>query len=124
MAPSGHKTRQLSHVSPIVKSGVLKTRAGHGSVSGAITTRNEEPFMRRWIAVTTLLVIGIAASAGLAQGTPPQVEAALADLNQRLGTNLTLNSQQMLWTWAENVYTDTSLGCPQPGQAYAEVITR
>lgn len=80
--------------------------------------------MRRWIAVTTLLVIGIAASAGLAQGTPPQVEAALADLNQRLGTNLTLNSQQMLWTWAENVYTDTSLGCPQPGQAYAEVITR
>lgn len=75
--------------------------------------------MRRWLLL--LLVMPLAA---LAQDAPlAQIEAALAELNARLGASLTLETVDN-WTWDEEDFSDTSLGCPQPDQMYAQVITR
>lgn len=55
-------------------------------------------------------------------GAPTAVQDALAMLNQELGTNLTLSTIE--WTWSEEAFSDASLGCPQEGMMYAQVITR
>jgi hypothetical protein len=53
-------------------------------------------------------------------GLQPIIEQALADLAKRLGippSDIVVVSA-VLVTWP-----DTSLGCPQPGMAYAQVLT-
>jgi WD40 repeat protein len=56
-----------------------------------------------------------------AQGAPDQINTALAALNQKLGTSLTLND--VVWSWEQIDAGDTSLGCPSPGESYAQVVT-
>jgi WD40 repeat protein len=56
-----------------------------------------------------------------AQGAPDQINTALAALNQKLGTSLTLND--VVWSWEQFDAGDTSLGCPIPGETYAQVVT-
>ncbi len=58
-----------------------------------------------------LLAITVAA-----QGAPEAINVALADLNARLGTAYTLNDFN--WSWEQQTYEDTSLGCPAEGQTY------
>ena len=74
--------------------------------------------MKRLIWVLILLVLPL----GIASAQPPSINTALADLNTRLGTTLTLD-QLDDWGWAENIYNDASLDCPQEGQSYAQVVT-
>ena len=50
-----------------------------------------------------------------AQGAPEPIQDALAAFNQRLGTNLTLND--FFWTWEQQTFPDSQLGCPQPGES-------
>ena len=57
-----------------------------------------------------------------AQGAPDQINAAVADLAQRLGISLTLDNLDD-WRWAQEDFGDTSLGCPQPDVGYAQVVT-
>lgn len=71
-----------------------------------------------WIA---LLLLSAGVSGVFAQGAPVQVEDALAAFNQQVGLNLTLND--FYWEWSQEEYPDTSLGCPQSGQSYAQVVT-
>ncbi|MBI2866075.1 MAG: hypothetical protein HYX99_01770 [Chloroflexi bacterium] len=53
-------------------------------------------------------------------GSSDQVVIAMADLARRLGISAT----QVSLAGVEAVdWPDTSLGCPQPGMAYAQVIT-
>ncbi len=56
-----------------------------------------------------------------AQGAPEQINTALAALNQKLGTSLTLND--VGWSWELFDAGDASLGCPTPGESYAQVVT-
>lgn len=79
---------------------------------------------KRFIAALVLLVIAIgSAGPGFAQGTTPQaVYDALDDLSRRAGRTLTLNNLAS-WEWTQNSYPDTSLGCPQAGQTYTQVVT-
>lgn len=70
---------------------------------------------------TALILIGLLftlAGGVLAQGAPEPINDALADLNARLGRSLTLNDFN--WTWEQQTFSDTSLGCPQEGQTYAQ----
>lgn len=76
--------------------------------------------MRRLLFCFVLLLMLVPALAA-AQDFPPQVQKALDDLNQRLGLELTLSDFN--WRFSKNVYDDASLGCPQPGIAYAQVLT-
>lgn len=69
----------------------------------------------------TLLLLSM--TAVFAQEPPPEIDAAITDLSERLGEELTLESFAN-WTWAEEVYGDASMGCPKEGQMYAQVVTR
>jgi WD40 repeat protein len=70
-----------------------------------------------------LLALVYPIATGYAQGTPPdEIYTALADLSARAGQNLTL-SDLSSWSWTQTNYPDSSLGCPQPGLAYLQVVT-
>lgn len=59
-----------------------------------------------------------------AQGVPAQIDAALADLSNRVGQTVTLSNNTLSnWQWAQEEFSDAGLGCPQPGNTYAQVIT-
>lgn len=60
----------------------------------------------------SVILTGLNASAA-AQGAPDAIQDALAAFNQQLGTNLTLND--FFWTWEQQTFPDSQLGCPQPG---------
>jgi hypothetical protein len=60
--------------------------------------------------------------ASRAQTPPAQINDALADLSARAGRTITLAAMDS-WNWTQTNYPDTSLGCPQPGQTYAQVLT-
>lgn len=76
---------------------------------------------RLLFAVIVLLSLPLTLSS--AQDLPPEIDLALADLNQSLGTDLALD-QLAFWSWEEDFYPDTSLGCPSPDVMYAQVLTR
>lgn len=71
--------------------------------------------------LVALLVTGLASRA---QGDPPTdlINRALADLSSRAGITITLNDLNS-WRWTQSNYPDTSLGCPQAGIGYAQVLT-
>lgn len=79
--------------------------------------------IRRLSVILFLLVTLLGAFTVFAQTTPTEVEAALADLNARLGTAYAITDVDN-WTWAEQQFSDASLGCPQPDAMYAQVLTR
>jgi hypothetical protein len=71
----------------------------------------------------TVLAFVYPITTGYAQGTPPdQIYTALADLSARAGRSLTL-ADLTSWSWSQTNYPDSSLGCPQPGVGYLQVIT-
>src|SRR5260221_3144114 len=58
-----------------------------------------------------------------AQGGPTSIiDAAYADLSQKLGKPLTRGGDSS-YTWEEDVFGDSSLGCPQPGKTYTQAVT-
>ncbi len=74
-----------------------------------------------FLVLVALLVAGVVSHA---QGSPPTdlINRALADLGTRAGRTVTLNDLSS-WRWTQTNYPDTSLGCPQAGQSYAQVLT-
>lgn len=74
----------------------------------------------RYLFVSVLAFVGIGTA--LAQDAPTQLDAALADLSQRVGLTVTVNDLDG-WTWSQENYPDASLGCPQPDEMYAQVLT-
>lgn len=75
--------------------------------------------IKRLFLVVMLVVLGTMSI--MAQGAPDPINDALAALNAQLGTNYTLND--IGWYWEQENYPDTSLGCPQEGQVYAQQLT-
>ncbi|QPC84694.1 LysM peptidoglycan-binding domain-containing protein [Phototrophicus methaneseepsis] len=77
----------------------------------------------RLLLLSLMLVLTVPA---LAQETdlsaPDQIQYALDDLSTRTGQTVTLTTITS-YTWQERQYSDSSLGCPQPGEMYAQVIT-
>jgi hypothetical protein len=57
-----------------------------------------------------------------AQQTPPEpINQALANLSGLVNQNVTLND--VFWSFEQIQFPDTSLGCPQPGVMYSQVVT-
>jgi hypothetical protein len=90
-------------------------------------------FKTRLIALAGIAMLVILAPLAFAQeatptalfdetGVPIQFENVLADLSTRLGTTVTRQNISG-FTWAEEVFSDASLGCPQEGQSYAQAVT-
>lgn len=78
----------------------------------------------RWLLPFILIFAfaGGAAAQTTGQDIPQVVNQAVADLSGRVGVQLTLNDIWQ-WQWSGDVYPDASMGCPQPGQTYAQVMT-
>src|SRR5688572_30382726 len=70
--------------------------------------------MRKRLVSILLFMLLIPAAWAMAQAEPPPVLKALADLNRRLGVQLTLIDFN--WRWSQDIYPDSSLGCLLPGQ--------
>ncbi|MBN1284373.1 MAG: SH3 domain-containing protein [Anaerolineae bacterium] len=69
-----------------------------------------------------VLVLLTMTGAALAQDVPDAVNDALADLSRRKGATIQLDDLAN-WTWEQRFFADASLGCPAPGQVYAQVRT-
>jgi len=76
----------------------------------------------RLLGLMSILLLSIVAAS--AQGAPAEIDAALADLSNRVGTTITLSNQTLSnWSWEQTTFNDASLGCPQEGELAAQVIT-
>lgn len=73
------------------------------------------------LAFLTLLLVGNI-NAQDTSNIPPEIDAAMRDLSERTGDTITFQTLSS-FTWEARQYSDTSLGCPQPDQTYAQVIT-
>lgn len=82
--------------------------------------------MRSMIALLCVPLLLLVFLPVAAQETPPPdaIQAALADLNEQVGAELTLENPALEWSWSEETFGDTSLGCPQPDMMYAQVLTQ
>ena len=78
--------------------------------------------MKRGIVVSCVLILSLV-SLLQAQEAPPALDLALEHLSEEVGATVAM-ANIGAWTWAENVYSDTSMGCPQPGEAYSAEQTR
>ncbi|HML22120.1 MAG TPA: hypothetical protein PKD09_10740 [Aggregatilinea sp.] len=75
------------------------------------------------IALLLALVVSLPVAQVLAQGDEQQaVEQALSDLNEQLGESVALDALDS-YSWTATDFGDTSLGCPQEGQMYSQVVT-
>jgi hypothetical protein len=74
------------------------------------------------VLVFLLVLLLTVTATTLAQDAPQQINIALADLSQRVGRQVSLHDLWQ-WRWEGRVFPDTSLGCPQPGETYAQVAT-
>lgn len=74
--------------------------------------------MMRRLFVLVLLCLLLIPAATSAQSLDPRVQAAISDLSQRLGLALTIDDFAT-WSYAENRYPDTSLGCAAAAGAVA-----
>ncbi len=64
----------------------------------------------RLLLILLLIVLPLSASRAQ-QDVPPQLALALASLSTRLGVPLTVSDLDS-WTFQQNIYTDTAMGCP------------
>ncbi len=80
---------------------------------------------RQWLALCMLLTLALSATTGYAQddNIDALLDTALEYLSAQLDTPTT-RADLSRWTWQEDFWPDTSLGCPQPDQVYAQVTTR
>ncbi|MCU0497894.1 MAG: hypothetical protein MUF87_11125 [Anaerolineae bacterium] len=60
---------------------------------------------------------------GTPANVPSQIGAALSALGTEVGTAIELSSLER-YVYEEQVFNDSSLGCPQEGQSYAQATTR
>ena len=83
--------------------------------------------MKRFALVLLVFALLIPGLAALAQDGGDNVDAlvdvAIGQLGEQLGLTLT-RSDFARWTWQEKFFDDASMGCPQPDQVYAQVLTR
>lgn len=75
--------------------------------------------MRKLLVIPILLLLAFTAAA---QAVPEQIDLAVGNLAQRLNENITLDDLTS-YTFEQQVFADTSLGCPQEGEVYAQVQT-
>ena len=79
--------------------------------------------MSRWLRAFSVMVVALGVGQlALAQTGPSQIDFALQDLSNRAGQPVTIEDLDG-WQWSQINYPDSSLGCPQPGQVYSQVIS-
>lgn len=66
-----------------------------------------------WTTVRKLLAVCLllAGAQSLGQAAPTQINAALLDLSERLGTSIGIDNLAQ-WRWQQTTFADSALGCP------------
>jgi hypothetical protein len=72
--------------------------------------------------IMAIALLGMIAGLAHSQGAPDQINTALNDLSAQVGRPVALGDLAN-WTWSQENFPDSSLGCPQPDMMYAQVIT-
>lgn len=87
--------------------------------------------MKRLLLLAVVLTLGLAllppATPSTAQSNPvveERIDLVMDHLTQWLGFQQPITRNSHLWRWSQNVYNDTSLGCPAPNQTYTQVTQR
>lgn len=78
--------------------------------------------MARRILLGLLLITVSAPVLFVAAQAPEPINAALRDLSSRVGRTVNL-ADLTNWSYVQSSFPDASLGCPQPGLSYAQVVT-
>lgn len=81
--------------------------------------------LKRLILLSVLFtgtVLVLVAQGDVPQDVPDEIEFVLANLSQSLREDISLDDLTT-YEWQRQEFADTSLGCPQPGQAYTQVMT-
>ena len=79
--------------------------------------------MSRWLRAFVVMIVALGISqVALAQTSPSQLEFALQALSNQVGQPITVEDLDG-WQWSQTNYPDSSLGCPQPGEVYTQVVT-
>lgn len=79
--------------------------------------------MPRWIRTLVVILLALGATqVAVAQTSPTQLEFALEALGTRVGEPVAVEDLDG-WQWSQSNYPDTSLGCPQPGEVYNQVVS-
>jgi hypothetical protein len=79
-------------------------------------------FRRLLLVVFCCFCLVPALTVGAQNNPPPQLTNALADLSAQVGKTVTLADLQN-WTFDQQNFPDSSLGCPKPGLAYSQIVT-
>lgn len=74
---------------------------------------------KRWLIILGIVLTVVPV---MAQNAPDPINAALSDLSTRVNRSVTL-AQVESWNYQQSIYPSPALGCPQPGLAYADVVT-
>lgn len=69
-----------------------------------------------------LLILMLPVSVWAQEATPPEIQVAFDALEAQTGDPITFETLTRYY-WEARDFADASLGCPRPGQMYAEVIT-
>lgn len=76
------------------------------------------------IALLTMFALPMVVSHGQTAPEPTAIiDAAYADLSKQVGKNVARGGDTT-FSWEEDTFGDASLGCPQPGKMYAQVVVR
>jgi WD40 repeat protein len=78
--------------------------------------------MARRILLGLLLITLLAPALAVVAQAPEPINAALRDLSSRAGRTVNLTDLTN-WSYVQSNFPDASLGCPQPGLSYAQVVT-
>jgi hypothetical protein len=92
----------------------------HISIIERITMNNR--LMLIGLICFTFIAIFVTGSVLAQQAAPDQIQAALVDLSAQVSGEVNLDDLAS-YTYAEQQFSDASLGCPAPDQTYAQVIT-
>lgn len=80
--------------------------------------------MTIWRRYCVVLLLFLSSVTIYGQGVPSQIDAALADLSNRVGQAITLDNGTLTnWRWSQEDFGDASLGCPRPGLQYTQAVT-
>jgi LysM repeat protein len=74
------------------------------------------------ITLSSILIILLGVFAAVAQDLPPQITPVLDELSEQVGQQITVQNLDAV-TWSAQTFSDASLGCPQEGEMYAQVLT-
>src|SRR5476651_1182008 len=93
-------------------------------LKGYLMRSPKRPLLVLNVLLSLLAAVLVSPIIALAQAEPtPIIDAAYKDLSAKLGVAVTRQGDSS-YTFEQDVFPDASLGCPKPGIAYPQIVTK